>query len=219
MSTRSLRQLIASARLLPVVIIDDPGRGVALARALQRGGLTAIEVTLRSDAAFTAAEAIIAACPELLVGIGTVTRAGQIARAADIGARFAVSPGFAPALVEVAREHALPYLPGVCTPSEILQAFTLGLDTLKFFPAARAGGVAALTELAAVFPDVAFCPTGGIDESNLAEYLALANVCAAGGSWLAPAAQIRAGAWDEIEACSRRGAAIALPSPSAPTGE
>jgi 2-dehydro-3-deoxyphosphogluconate aldolase/(4S)-4-hydroxy-2-oxoglutarate aldolase len=202
-SAPTIRDLLSRAGVMPVVVIEDPERAVALAGALERGGMTAIEITLRTPAALEAASRIIGACPGLTVGLGTVTSAAQLVEARALGAAFAVSPGLHPRLVETARALGLPYLPGVCTASEIMQAMALGLDTLKFFPAAAAGGPGMLRQFANLFPGLRFCPTGGVNSDNLPDYLALPNVACAGGSWIAPASLIAASDWAGIEQLAR----------------
>lgn len=186
--------------MMPVVTVDDPDSGVALARALASGGLGAIEVTLRTPAAMAAIRAIRSTVPDLLVGAGTVVTPALMGQVSDAGGQFAVSPGFSPALDAAARECSLPYLPGVVTASEVQAATEQGLKDLKFFPAQAVGGASLLRNYAAVFPDVRFCPTGGVNEDNMSDYLQLANVVCVGGSWLAPRELIRAGDWEAISA-------------------
>jgi 2-dehydro-3-deoxyphosphogluconate aldolase/(4S)-4-hydroxy-2-oxoglutarate aldolase len=198
-----LRELLYAARIIPVIVIDDETRAVALARTLIRAGLSALEITLRTPEAFRAAQAIARAFPDVVLGVGTVIDTDHVDRADALGARFIVSPGFNPRLVEHANRLELPYLVGVCTPTEIMLALDAGLDTLKFFPAERGGGVRALAEFHGLFPQVAFCPTGGVNAENLARYLEVPNVCAVGGSWLAAAELIRSEDWGAIETRAR----------------
>jgi 2-dehydro-3-deoxyphosphogluconate aldolase/(4S)-4-hydroxy-2-oxoglutarate aldolase len=170
-------------RLVPVVVLSDADRSEDLAEALVAGGLHIAEVTFRTSAA---AESIrrMAKHPDLFVGAGTVLRAEQVDAAADAGARFVVSPGLSRTVVERARQRGLDVLPGVVTPSEVIAALDLGIDTVKFFPAAQYGGAGTLAALAAPFPDVRFVPTGGVSSANLATYLSLPTVAAVGGSWM-----------------------------------
>ncbi len=170
-------------RLVPVVVLADARRAEGLAEALVAGGLHVAEVTFRTPAA---AEAIrrMAEHPDLVVGAGTVLRPEQVDQAADAGARFVVSPGLSPAVVARSRERGLDVLPGVVTPSELIAALDLGIDTVKFFPAAQYGGVATLKALASPFPDVRFVPTGGVSPADLTDYLSLPTVPAVGGSWM-----------------------------------
>lgn len=172
-----------SGRLVPVVVLADADRADGLAEALFAGGLHVAEVTFRTPAA---AEVIrrMAKHPDLVVGAGTVIRAEQVDQAADAGARFIVSPGLSQPVVARARERGVDVLPGVVTPSEVIAALDLGIDTMKFFPAAQYGGVATLKALASPFPDVRFVPTGGVSPADLTDYLSLSTVPAVGGSWM-----------------------------------
>jgi 2-dehydro-3-deoxyphosphogluconate aldolase/(4S)-4-hydroxy-2-oxoglutarate aldolase len=199
-----MRETLERLRLVPVVMIHDYRHAVPLARALRAGGIGAIEVTLRTAAAWDAAAAIRDAEPDLLLGIGTITAPDQLERARALGAGFAVSPGSTPALRAAARAAGIAYLPGVATVSEILAVSEDGIETMKFFPAASAGGIAALKAFAPLFDWIAFCPTGGITEDNAADYLALPNVVAVGGSWMAPLARVDAGDWAGITALAAR---------------
>ncbi|HJM52094.1 MAG TPA: bifunctional 4-hydroxy-2-oxoglutarate aldolase/2-dehydro-3-deoxy-phosphogluconate aldolase [Alphaproteobacteria bacterium] len=204
----TIEELLAPVAVVPVLTIENLSIAVPLGRALVAGGLTVLEVTLRSAAALAAVEAMVAAVPEAVVGVGTLTRPEEIAAARSAGARYAVSPGFDADLVAAAAEAGLPYLPGVATASEVQRARRLGLTTLKFFPAEPAGGSAALRAFAGPFPELRFCPTGGIDQSNAAEYLALDNVVCVGGSWPAPTELLAAGDWQAIEDRARQAAAL-----------
>jgi 2-dehydro-3-deoxyphosphogluconate aldolase/(4S)-4-hydroxy-2-oxoglutarate aldolase len=199
----TIRDIAGQAPVIPIVVVEDPAAAVPLARALVEGGLPVIEVTLRTEAAVAAARAMIDQVPGAIIGLGTVTQRDHIAAALDIDARFIVSPGFLPELAEHARRANLAYLPGIMTPSELMMAQTLGLSVLKFFPAEPAGGVAALKALHGPFPDIRFCPTGGIDAAKAPAYLALPNVIAVGGSWIAPKAAIDAGDWRRITDLAR----------------
>lgn len=201
-----MRDILGRAPVIPVVAIDDAAAAVPLARALVEGGLPVIEVTLRTGAAAAAARAMIEQVPGAIVGLGTVTRRNHVAEARKLGARFIVSPGFAQELADLAQQANLPYLPGVVTPTELMLAQAAGLTALKFFPAEPAGGVAVLKALHGPFPDVAFCPTGGIDAAKAPAYLALPNVLAVGGSWLTPKAALDAGDWPAITALARAAA-------------
>lgn len=202
----NLRSLFALAPVVPVITIEDAAHAVPLARALSRGGLRAIEITLRTAAALDAASAIRAEVPEAIVGIGTVLTPEDLERSAGIGAAFALSPGATPELLEAARTSELPFIPGVQTASELIACITRGFDIVKFFPAVPAGGIAAIRALAGPFPAARFCPTGGIGETDARAWLAEPNVVAVGGSWIAPRGDIQAGAWDKIEARARAAA-------------
>ncbi len=195
--------LIRHARasgIIPVIVLDDPAHAVPLATALRDGGLQMIEVTLRTPAALAAISAMRAALPELIIGAGTVTRPEEAAAALEAGAKFAVSPGYTVELGAACRELQLPLLPGVATATEVMVARNDGLRFLKFFPASASGGIAMLDALRGPFPDVSFCPTGGIDASSVASYLALPNVACVGGSWMVPRALIQAQDWPALTA-------------------
>jgi 2-dehydro-3-deoxyphosphogluconate aldolase/(4S)-4-hydroxy-2-oxoglutarate aldolase len=197
-SHEQLIGLLRSARVIPVLTIERAEDAVPLARALVEGGVRVLEITLRTEAAIDAAKAIIADVPEAVVGIGTVLNPEDLARAEALGARFAISPGATPQLLDAAAAGELPFMPGIATASELMQALARGFDLVKFFPAEQSGGLKALRALGGPFPQVRFCPTGGISESNAATWLAEPNVVVVGGSWLCPAADIRSGNWAGI---------------------
>lgn len=202
-SSEGARALLALAPVIPVITIERAADAVPLAQALVRGGLRAIEITLRTDAAVDAAKAIIADVPEAIVGLGTVLTPADLDRATEIGAAFAISPGCSPDLLRAAAAGDLPYAPGIQTASELMACINAGFNVVKFFPAVPAGGLAALSALAGPFPSVSYCPTGGIGEANAADWLAHPKVMAIGGSWIAPPAAIKDGAWDAIESRAR----------------
>jgi len=193
-----IRTIVSLAPVIPVVTLDDPAKAVPLARALVAGGLPVIEMTLRTETAYASVKAIIREVPDAVVGFGTVTRIDQFVAAVDLGARFAVSPGLLPELVEAAARAKLPYLPGIATATELMAAIAGGHQLLKFFPAEPAGGIPMLKALHGPFADARFCPTGGIDAANAGDYLALPNVLAVGGSWVTPKAALDSGDWDAI---------------------
>jgi 2-dehydro-3-deoxyphosphogluconate aldolase / (4S)-4-hydroxy-2-oxoglutarate aldolase len=199
-----LDKLLQSGRLVPVITIERAEDAVPLARALVAGGLRLLEITLRTPAAPEAAARIIAEVSEAVVGIGTVLTPDDLLRAEEIGAQYALSPGTTPDLLDAAAAGRLPFIPGIATASELIQAITRGFDTVKFFPAVPAGGIPALKALAGPFPQARFCPTGGIREDTAAAWLAQPNVVALGGSWLTPASDIRAGNWDAITGRARQ---------------
>ena len=199
----NIRDIAGLAPVIPIITIDDAATAVPLARALVAGGLPAIEVTLRTEAALAAARAMIAEVPEAVIGLGTVTRRDHIAAALDIGARFLVSPGFSAEVAELAQRANLPFLPGIATPSELMAALAAGFSILKFFPAEPAGGIDMLRALHGPFPDVVFCPTGGIDAEKAVAYLELPNVVAVGGSWVAPRTAVIAKDWQKIATLAR----------------
>ena len=179
-------EALASARLVPVLVVHDTGTAVALAEALLLGGLPVVEVTLRTAAAEEVLR-VLAAGGDLVVGAGTVVTPEQVDRAVACGARFLVSPGLSAAVVERAVANGIPIVPGVATASEIMAALALGLEVVKLFPAAQLGGPDAVRALSAPFPSVRFVPTGGVSAANLADYLAVPSVLAVGGRWMVPA--------------------------------
>ena len=193
-----LADLFRAAKIIPVITIERVDDAVPLAWALVAGGLRCLEITLRTPAAADAAKAIVTNVPEAVVGVGTVLTPRDLALAREVGARFALSPGATPELLDAAAAGDLPFVPGVATPSELMAALARGLDVVKFFPAVPVGGVAALRALAGPFPQARFCPTGGVSEANVAEWLALSNVVAVGGSWLTPPDEIARGDWSAI---------------------
>ena len=189
--------------VIPVLIIEDLAYAVPLARALVAGGVRVLEVTLRTPVALAAIRAMADEVPEAIVGVGTLTRPEDFTEARDAGACFGVSPGLTPALIAAARQSGLPLLPGVMTPSDVIAARQAGFEQLKLFPARQAGGMGMLQALAGPFPDVTFCPTGGITAETAPEFLALPNVGCVGGSWLTPKAALLAGDWGRITELAR----------------
>ncbi|EDP63971.1 putative 2-keto-3-deoxygluconate 6-phosphate aldolase and 2-keto-4-hydroxyglutarate aldolase [alpha proteobacterium BAL199] len=204
----NVRDILKAGPVIPVVTIDDAAQAPGLAKALMAGGIRVIEITLRTPAALDAVRAIREQVPDMIVGIGTLLDAEQVAAAVEAGAVFAVSPGFDQALVAQVAAAGLAYLPGIQTVSEAMAARRAGLDTLKFFPAKAAGGTYGLDQIRPVLPDIAFCPTGGIGAEDAPAYLALPNVLCVGGSFPAPADAIRDGDWARIEDLARRAAAL-----------
>jgi 2-dehydro-3-deoxyphosphogluconate aldolase / (4S)-4-hydroxy-2-oxoglutarate aldolase len=201
---QQLETLFKEAKVIPVLTIERPEDAVPLAKALVAGGVTTLEVTLRTPVAIEAAKAIIADVPDAIVGIGTILNADDLARAEALGAKFGISPGATSELLKAAAASRLPFAPGIATASDLMQALAHGFDLVKFFPAEQAGGIKALRALAGPFPNVLVCPTGGIGEANAATWLAEPNVVAVGGSWLCPTAEIRAGNWAGITAICQR---------------
>ena len=201
---KSITDIIPAGSIVPVCTIDNPDRALPLARTLQDCDINIIEITLRTERAFTAAENVLNECPDMCVGIGTITSAEQLQRAKKTGAQFCVSPGMTERLVHAAQQLEMPYLPGVSTVSEVMAARELGLNHLKFFPAEAAGGVKTLGMFRELFPDTLFCPTGGISEDNHADYLRMENVFCIGGSWPATRERIEAADWEAIRMEIRR---------------
>jgi len=194
--------------VLPVVVIDDAASAEPLARALLAGGVSAIEITLRTDAALKAIRIVAEAVPEMLVGAGTVLNERDLHAAIEAGARYALSPGATPKLMKVARESAIPFIPGVASSSEIMRGLDLGYTHFKFFPAEQLGGASALKAQHGPLPAAKFCPTGSITADKAPAYLALPNVLCVGGSWITPLDKIKAGDWTAITALARRAAAL-----------
>lgn len=186
------------SKVIPVIVISHADQAVPLAHALLKGGIDVMEITLRHAAGLAAIERVSRAVPEMCVGAGTITQAHELAQVRSCGARFALSPGLSSDLVQAAREAGLPYVPGVMTPSEALQAKAWGHDLLKLFPAAQAGGLGMLKAMAGPLGDVRFCPTGGISPANLVEHLKQPNVALVGGSWITPLEWIEHQRWDDI---------------------
>lgn len=204
-ATLTLDSILGLARpVMPVLVIDRLEQAMPLAEALLGGGVHVLEITLRSDAALDAIALLSRALPTAVIGAGTVLSESQMDQALDAGARFLVSPGATPRLLEAAAARHAPLLPGVATASELQLALEYGFERLKFFPAAAAGGPALLKSLAGPFPSVRFCPTGGISETSAPEYLALSNVACVGGSWLATPEQLLRGDWAGITAAAQR---------------
>jgi 2-dehydro-3-deoxyphosphogluconate aldolase/(4S)-4-hydroxy-2-oxoglutarate aldolase len=204
----NIREIVGMVPVIPVLTVSDIADAVPLARALVTGGLRVLEITLRTPVAIGCIEAIRKAIPEAIVGVGTLTRPVDFAAADRAGAQFGVTPGLTPELAGAARGARFPLMPGVMTPTEIIAARHGGFTVLKLFPAQQAGGTGMLRAIASLFPDVLFCPTGGITRANAEEYLALPNVVCVGGSWVAPQELLQSGDWQGIEALARDAAAL-----------
>lgn len=200
--------VMRAAPVIPVIVLEEVAHAVPLARALVAGGITMLEVTLRTPVALECMRAIGSEVEGAVVGAGTVRSAQDAVDAQAAGARFAVSPGYTQAVGQTCRDLDLPLLPGVATGSEVMQAQEDGYTELKFFPAMQAGGLAMLKAFGGPFGDILFCPTGGITPDNAPQFLALDNVACVGGSWIASRQQVQAGDWAGIETLAR--AAVAL---------
>lgn len=200
--------LASHGPVIPVIVLQRVQDAVPLAEALLAGGVKVLEVTLRTAVALQCIEAIARALPEAVVGAGTVRNALDAQAALDAGSRFAVSPGYTSAVGDACRRIGLPLLPGVATASEVMAASADGLGFLKFFPAQQAGGLAMLKALGGPFPDIVFCPTGGITLESAPQFLALPNVKVCGGSWLTPADAVAAGDWARITRLAREAQAL-----------
>ena len=201
----NLEEILRRAPVIPVLVIEDLAHAVPLGRALVLGGLPVLEITLRTPVALACIERMAGEIEGAVVGAGTVLTAGQRQAVAEIGARFAVSPG----LIEGAGpEGPIPLLPGVATATELMAGLAAGFARFKLFPANIVGGADALKAFAGPFPQARFCPTGGVSAGNAADYLALPNVVCVGGSWVAPADAVRAGDWGRITALAREASAL-----------
>jgi 2-dehydro-3-deoxyphosphogluconate aldolase / (4S)-4-hydroxy-2-oxoglutarate aldolase len=201
-------ELAAHGPVIPVIVIQRVEDAVPLAQALVEGGVRVLEVTLRTPVALASIEAIVDAVPQAIVGAGTVRSIADARAAKDAGCRFAVSPGYASELALACRDIDLPLLPGVATASEVMRAAADGFRFLKLFPATAVGGVALLKSFAGPFPDVVFCPTGGITAQTAREFLALPNVKVCGGSWLTPEDAVAGGDWARITQLARDASAL-----------
>ena len=194
--------------VVPVLVIERVEDAVPIAKALLAGGINVLEVTLRTEAALAVIEKIAKEVPEAYIGAGTVTNRDQLKAVTDAGAKFAISPGLTADLLAAGREGTIPLIPGISNISDLMKAKDAGYDHLKFFPAEAAGGVNALKSIGGPFPDIAFCPTGGIGPNNYKNYLALANVRCVGGSWVAPTDAIENKEWHILTELAKK--AIAL---------
>lgn len=192
-----MEAILKKAPILPVILLNDVKDALPLADALAEGGITTLEITLRTPAGLKAIEAL-AKRSDLTLGAGTIIEVSQLAQVKNAGATFAISPGITPALVTEAQKIHLPYLPAIATPSDILIAKQFDLSFLKFYPANLFGGINALKNYSVLFPQIKFCPTGGIDNKNLCDYLKLPNVVSVGGSWLVSSALIEKKDWKKI---------------------
>lgn len=200
--------LLAQCPVVPVLTINDAKTAVPLAQALLAGGLPAVEVTLRTDAALEAIRLISQNVPGAIVGVGTVTRPADIDKAVKAGATYIVTPGTPAELGRALTQASVPCIPGCATASEAMALSDLGFKVVKFFPAESSGGISWLKSIAGPLPDLRFCPTGGIDAKNAAAYLALSNVVAVGGSWVAPAAAVSAGDFARITSLAKEAKAL-----------
>lgn len=207
--TDTLIQRLREAPIVPLIQSSDPSTAVETARALVAGGLTVIEVVLRTDEALECMQRVSSEVTDSIVGAGTTLTTQQARNVAEAGAAFIVSPGLDEGVVRVAQDAGLPVFPGIMTASELQHACNLGLDAVKFFPAGQAGGTAMLKALGAVFRQIRFMPTGGVSAANLADYLALPSVLACGGSWLTPGDAVAAGDFDRITELAAEAVAIA----------
>jgi 2-dehydro-3-deoxyphosphogluconate aldolase/(4S)-4-hydroxy-2-oxoglutarate aldolase len=201
------QEIFSQGPVVPVLVIKDVEHAVPLAKALIAGGIRVLEVTLRTKAALEVIAKIAKEVPEAIIGAGTVTNRAQLQQVIDAGAKFAISPGLTSDLLKAGNEGSIALIPGISSISELMTAADHGYTHLKFFPAEASGGVKALKAIGGPFPDIKFCPTGGISPSNYNDYLALPNVCCAGGSWLAPEDVMINGEWDKITELAKQAVA------------
>ncbi|MFS2225534.1 bifunctional 4-hydroxy-2-oxoglutarate aldolase/2-dehydro-3-deoxy-phosphogluconate aldolase [Pantoea sp. B65] len=203
----SAEQILTTGPVVPVIVVNKLEHAVPMAKALVAGGVRVLEVTLRTPVAMDALRAIIKEVPEAIVGAGTVLNTQQLAEVTEAGAKFVISPGLTESLLKAAVEGSIPLIPGISTVSELMLGMEYGLREFKFFPAEANGGVKALQAIGGPFPQVRFCPTGGISLSNYRNYLALKSVLCIGGSWLVPADALEAGDYARITELAREAVA------------
>lgn len=205
----AVNEIVKVAPVIPVMVVEKIEDAVPLARALYNGGLKVLEITLRTPCALDAITAMVENLPEdAVIGAGTIITPKDLEAAVKAGSSFLVSPGTTPALIEAAKASSVPLLPGVATPTDVMNLYVQGFDHMKFFPAEAAGGVPMLKSIGGPLPQITFCPTGGIDLAKAPTYLALPNVACVGGTWMAPRELMRAGKWDEIETLAREAAGL-----------
>ena len=203
-----MQNMLAGNPVIPVITLDQVEDAVPLANALVAGGLKVLEVTLRTEAAVEGIRQIIQHVPDAIVGTGTVCSEEQIKLSEDLGCQFMISPGATDKLLSIGSQSSVPFLPGISTVSELMRGMEYGLESFKFFPAEAAGGAPVMKAMAGPFPNIKFCPTGGIGLGNAMDYLALPNVMCVGGSWIAKPNDIREKRWKEIEQLAREAAAL-----------
>lgn len=195
-----LKDKLSPIKLVPVVTPYSVEGTVELAKALVAGGVNAIEITLRTELALEATQAVKDSGIDIVLGVGTLTSVSHVKEVAELGVDFAVSPGMTPSLLDAARDYELSLLPGISSASDILLGLEYGYDFFKVFPAEAINGYELIKSLSAPFPQIGFCPTGGINLSNINRYLALPSILCAGGSWILPSDEVKAGNWAKIEA-------------------
>ncbi|WP_019674293.1 bifunctional 4-hydroxy-2-oxoglutarate aldolase/2-dehydro-3-deoxy-phosphogluconate aldolase [Arsukibacterium perlucidum] len=202
-------ELFAQGAVVPVIVIKDLADAVPMAKALLAGGIRVLEVTLRTPVALDAIKLLAEQVPEAIVGAGTVTTAAQLEQVIAAGAKFAISPGLTRELLQAGKDATIPLIPGIASISELMEGTGLGYTHFKFFPAEAAGGVKTLKSIHGPFSDIRFCPTGGINEKNYLEYLALPNVSCVGGSWIVPDQAVSDKDWPKITELTRTAVAVA----------
>jgi len=206
--TASIKEIMNTSPVIPVMVINTLEQAVPLANALVEGGLTVLEITMRTPVALDAIKKIKAEVPDAIVGAGTVINTETLKQAVDAGSEFLVSPGITENLVNAALQSGIPILPGVTSPGDVMRLMEKNITEMKFFPAEAAGGIPMLKSISGPLPQATFCPTGGINPKNAVDYLALKNVACVGGSWMAPAELVDAEKWDEIRSLATDAAGI-----------
>ena len=206
--TASIKEIMTTSPVIPVMVINKLEQAVPLANALVEGGLKVLEITLRTPVALDAIKAIKAGVPGAIVGAGTVINIETLRQSIDAGSEFLVSPGVTNSLIDAALDSGIPLLPGVISPSEVMSLLEKNITEMKFFPAEAAGGIPMLKSIGGPLPQVTFCPTGGINPGNAADYLALKNVACVGGSWMAPVDLVDTENWEAITRLAREAASI-----------
>lgn len=207
--SKTIKEIMNSSPIVPVMVINNVEHAVPLAKALVKGGITTLEITLRTDAALESITRIKAEVPEATVGAGTIINIETLNKAIAAGAEFIVSPGTTDAMIDAAIATGVPLLPGVANPSEAMRLLEKGITEMKFFPAEAAGGIPMLKSIGAPIPQITFCPTGGVSQKNVKDYYNLPNVACVGGSWMCAANLVDAENWDEITRLSAEAIEIA----------
>ncbi|MDC9725135.1 MAG: bifunctional 4-hydroxy-2-oxoglutarate aldolase/2-dehydro-3-deoxy-phosphogluconate aldolase [Gammaproteobacteria bacterium] len=207
--SKTIKEIMNSSPIVPVMVINNVEHAVPLAKALVKGGITTLEITLRTEAALESITRIKAEVPEATVGAGTIINIDTLNKAIAAGAEFIVSPGTTDAMIDAAIATGVPLLPGVANPSEAMRLLEKGITEMKFFPAEAAGGIPMLKSIGAPIPQITFCPTGGVSQKNVKDYYNLPNVACVGGSWMCAANLVDAENWDEITRLSAEAIEIA----------
>ena len=207
--SKTIKEIMNSSPIVPVMVINNVEHAVPLAKALVKGGITTLEITLRTEAALESITRIKAEVPEATVGAGTIINIETLNKAIAAGAEFIVSPGTTDAMIDAAIATGVPLLPGVANPSEAMRLLEKGITEMKFFPAEAAGGIPMLKSIGAPIPQITFCPTGGVNQKNVKDYYKLSNVACVGGSWMCAANLVEAENWDEITRLSAEAIEIA----------
>jgi len=214
-TSRSMRDILLRSPVMPILTIHDAQSAGDLAQALVKGGVMVFEVVKRTPATIAALHAMCEAAPDADIGMGTLMTPDDVKTARQAGAKFGVSPGLTAELAQAIQAYQFPFLPGVATASEVMQARAFGLKELKYFPAQGAAGAAWIKDMAGVFPDVLFCPTGGIRPPDIPAYLGLSNCRTVGGSWVVPPELLKDRAWNEITALAQQASGFRPPSKAA----